>query len=148
MRLTTHTDYGLRVLMYLGVRTARADDLPTIADIAQAYGISRNHLMKVVHRLAQEGYVETLRGKGGGLRLARPAEDMGLGTLVATLEARHEPLVECFDRETSTCVIGRPCTLRPILAEAEAAFMASLDRHTLADLLAPERDLAVLLGVG
>jgi len=147
MRLSTYTDFGLRTLIYLGLRDGSAD-LPTIGDIAGAYGISRNHLMKVVHRLGQEGYVETVRGKGGGLRLARPPQAMRLGAVVRTLESVREPLVECFDRETSTCAIGRACALRPILAEAEDAFMATLDRYTLHDLLAPQRDLAALLGVG
>lgn len=146
MRLSTHTDYALRVLMYLGVR-GEGKPLPTIGDIADSYGISRNHLMKVVQRLGQEGYVETLRGKGGGLRLGQPADRVRLGTVVRLLEARREPLVECFDRDSNTCIIGRPCRLRPILAEAEDAFMAALDRYTLADLLAPRADLADLLGV-
>lgn len=146
MRLSTQTDYGLRVLMYLGVRGGQAP-LPTIGDIAAAYGISRNHLMKVVNRLSQEGYVAALRGKGGGLRLGRSPEDVRLGTLVRTLEASREPLVECFDRERSTCIIGKPCRLRPILAEAEEAFIAALERYTLADLLASPGDLADLLGV-
>lgn len=139
MRLTTFSDYALRVLIYLGVHPG---ELSTVAGIAHAYGISANHLMKVVHYLGQQGYVETVRGKGGGMRLARAPERINLGELV---RAAEEPrLVECFE-PGSACRIESACALRGILAEALEAFFAVLDRHTLADLLRPERKLAKVL---
>jgi len=140
MRLTTFSDYSLRVLIYLGVHPG---ELSTVAGIAQAYGISANHLTKVVHHLGQCGYVETVRGKGGGMRLAREPERINLGELVRATEEQR--LVECFEAGTSTCRIESACALRGILGEALEAFFAVLDRHTLADLLRPERKLARVL---
>lgn len=139
MRLTTFSDYSLRVLIYLGVHEG---ELATVSDIAQAYGISANHLMKVVHHLGKHGYVETLRGKGGGMRLARKPVRINLGELVRGTEERR--LVECFD-EGSNCRIESACALRGILGHALESFFAVLDRHTLADLLVPERKLAKVL---
>jgi Rrf2 family nitric oxide-sensitive transcriptional repressor len=140
MRLTTFSDYALRVLIYLGVHPG---EISTVAGIAQSYGISANHLMKVVHYLGQQGYVETVRGKGGGMRLARAPERINLGELV---RAAEEPrLVECFEAGSSSCRIESACALRGILAEALEAFFAVLDRHTLADLLRSERKLAKVL---
>ncbi len=133
MRLTVYTDYSLRVLMFLAVR---GEQLATIAEIARAYGISKNHLMKVVHQLGVAGYVETVRGKGGGLRLAQPPQDIVLGEIVR----RTEPdmtLVPCFDPDDTSCVIFSGCVLRGVLSEARDAFLATLDRHTLADLVRP-----------
>lgn len=135
MRLTRHSDYGLRVLMYLGVRP---DHLATIDEIAQAYGISRAHLMKVVNGLGRAGFVETVRGRGGGLRLARPAGEIGLGDVVRSTEGRMD-LVECFDPETNACRIEPVCALRGVLEEALAAFLETLDGYTLADLTARRR---------
>ena len=141
MRLTAFSDYTLRVLMYLGVRR---DGLVTIAEIAAAYGISENHLMKVVHFLARQGYVETLRGKGGGLRLAVAPEDIGVGEVVRGTEDSLA-LVECFDAERCECNIASACLLKGIFKKAAAAFFAELDRHTLADLLRPAPRLARML---
>ena len=139
MRLTTFSDYALRVLIYLGVREGGP---ATVGDIANAYGISANHLMKVVHHLGKHGYVETLRGRGGGMRLARSPERINLGELVRRSEERK--LVECFEGQ-STCRIESACALRGILGEALESFFAVLDRHTLADLLRRERALARVL---
>lgn len=139
MRLTTFSDYALRVAIYVGVHPG---ELCTVAGIAQSYGISANHLMKVVHHLGRLGYVETVRGKGGGMRLARPPGKINLGELVRATEERR--LVECFERG-SECRIESACALRGILGEALEAFFAVLDRHTLADLLRPERKLAKIL---
>ena len=133
MRLTVYTDYSLRVLMFLAVR---GEQLATIAEIARAYGISKNHLMKVVHQLGVAGYVETVRGKGGGLRLARPPQDIVLGEIVRHTEP-DMALVPCFDPDDTSCVIFSGCVLRGVLSEARDAFLATLDRHTLADLVRP-----------
>ena len=141
MRLTTFSDYSLRVLMYLGTLD---DRLVTIGEIAQAYGVSENHLMKVVHHLAQCGYVDTARGRGGGMRLARTPKDINLGEVVRGMEDRSH-LVECFDPQTSECRIAPGCTLKGLLGQAMDAFFQVLDRHTLADLLVTRPKLVRLL---
>ena len=143
MRLTTFSDYSLRVLMYLGVRGER---LATISEVATAYGISEHHLVKVVHHLAQHGYIETLRGKGGGMRLARPPESINVGEVVRGTEDTQK-LVECFDRQSSDCRIEPACLLKGALGRALDAFFAALDRHTLADLLVTRPRLARALSI-
>ena len=141
MRLTTFSDYSLRVLMYLGVHDAR---LATVGEIAAAYGVSENHLVKVVHYLAQQGYIETLRGKGGGMRLARSPAKINVGEVVRGAE-ESLTLVECFDKATSGCRIEDACLLKGVLGRAMDAFFVVLDRHTLADLLMPKPRLARIL---
>ncbi|HEY9199081.1 MAG TPA: Rrf2 family transcriptional regulator [Gammaproteobacteria bacterium] len=141
MRLTTFTDYSLRVMIYLGLQDNR---IVTISDIAEAYGVSRNHLMKVVHYLGQQGYIETQRGKSGGLRLVRPPEDINLGRLVRDTEA-NTVLLECFEPETSQCRIEPVCILRGILGRSLQAFFAVLDEYTLADVLNNRTQLAQIL---
>lgn len=144
MQLTRYTDYGLRVLTFLAIRP---ESLATIEEISDAFGISRGHLMKVVHELGQAGYLETLRGRGGGIRLARPAERIKVGDVVRRMEGRMV-LVECFDPATSQCRIEPACGLRPILDEALAAFMETLDGYSVADLVARRRTpLARLLAL-
>jgi Rrf2 family transcriptional regulator, nitric oxide-sensitive transcriptional repressor len=133
MRLTTFSDYAFRVLIYLG---SAPQGLATIADIAAAYGISENHLMKVVHRLARLGYLETVRGKGGGMRLARAPAEINVGEVLRATEDGFE-LVECMGEGESDCRIARACVLKGALEEATAAFLQALDRYTLADLLRP-----------
>lgn len=142
MRLTTFTDYSLRVLIYLGLRDNR---LATIADIATAYGVSKNHLMKVVHFLGQQGYLETQRGKSGGLRLARPPGEINLGRLVRDTES-NTVLLECFEPETSECRIEPVCALRGILNRSLQAFFGVLDEYTLADVLSNRTQLVQILG--
>lgn len=141
MRLTTFSDYSFRVLIYLG--TVR-DGLATIDEIATAYGISPNHLMKVVHYLAQSGYVETVRGKGGGMRLARRPHAIGVGEVLRATEEDFD-VVECLEPGRAHCRIAPACVLKGALGEARDAFLAALDRYTLADLIAPARPLARIL---
>jgi Rrf2 family nitric oxide-sensitive transcriptional repressor len=144
MRLTLYTDYSLRVLMYLGLKR---DGLATIAEVSESYGISRNHLMKIVHQLGLLGYVETVRGKGGGIRLARPAGAINLGEVVRRME-EDLALVQCFDPVAAKCRIESACVLRAVLGEALGAFLAVLDRYTLADLIERPRALSRLLATG
>jgi Rrf2 family nitric oxide-sensitive transcriptional repressor len=136
MRLTVHSDYALRVLMYLG---AKPENLATIEEIAVAYGISENHLMKVVHRLAQHGFVETLRGRGGGLRLGKPADTVTLGDVLRAVEEDFE-LVQCFGAE-DTCRITKVCRLKHVLRRALDAYFEELDAWTLADIVSNRKAL-------
>lgn len=141
MRLTTYTDFSLRVLIYVAVRP---DPLPTIPQIAESYGISRNHLMKVVHELGLAGYLRTTRGKGGGLQLARPAGSILLGELVRHTEP-DMALVPCFEPVGAECAIEPACKLKKAVQEARAAFLAVLDGYTLADLAQNKAMLSRLL---
>lgn len=134
MRFTRYTDYALRVLIYLGLKPA--GELSTIREIADRYGISENHLMKVVHHLGRHGFITTQRGRQGGMTLAKAPADIRLGDVVVKCEDDLR-LVECFDRESNTCPIAGGCALSGVIADALAAFMDVLDRHTLADLLQP-----------
>lgn len=127
MRLTSYTDYSMRVLLYLGARPGR---ICSVAEISRAYGISQNHLVKVVQGLAKLGYVAASRGRTGGIRLARPADEIRVGQVIRETEDGFD-LVDC-----QRCVIASACGLTGVLDEALAAFMAVLDRYTLADLLA------------
>lgn len=144
MRLTTFTDYTIRVLIYLGLHP---DRLTTAAELAERYQVSRNHLTKVVHFLAQQGYIDTLRGKGGGVRLARKPEDITIGRVIRESE-RDSVLVECFNKESCQCRILPACRLTGILREAERAFYQVLDGYTLSDLIKNDRALDALLTAG
>jgi len=139
MRLTTFTDYTLRVLIYLGAYQ-REGRLATIGDIATAYGISENHLTKIVYHLAKQGYVETTRGKGGGMRLARAPESINIGDVVRGAE-EDLAVVECFQRGNCECPILPACVLRGLLERAMSAFFEVLAGQTLADLLKPQAQL-------
>jgi Rrf2 family nitric oxide-sensitive transcriptional repressor len=131
VKLTRYTDYALRVLMHLAAKPER---LSSIGEIARSYGISQNHLMKVVHDLRQQGYVDAVRGRAGGIRLGRPASKIVVGQVVRHTEEGFD-LVDC-----GSCLIVRACGLTGVLNEATAAFLAVLDRHTLADLVADRAD--------
>lgn len=141
MQLTAYTDYALRVLMYLAVHD---DRLATIAEMASVYNISKNHLMKIVHQLGQEGFIETVRGRGGGLRLGQSPDQVALGQVVRKMEP-HFNLVECFDPAANRCPITPECHLSAVLETARDAFLAVLDRYTLADLIQDKTALTTLL---
>jgi Rrf2 family nitric oxide-sensitive transcriptional repressor len=141
MRLTVYTDYALRTLMYLAVR---GEPMPTIAEVAASYGVSRNHLMKVAYELGVAGYIETVRGKHGGLRLARPPGQIRLGDVVRTTEPDFA-LVPCFEPVAARCAITPACRLRSVLHQAQAAFLGVLDSYTLADLVENRASLRALL---
>ena len=132
MRLTRYTDYAMRVLMYLGVQP---DKVCSIAEIARAYSISHNHLTKVAHDLGRAGYVEGVRGRTGGIRLARAADRINVGAVVRQTEHGFD-LAHC-----GSCIIAPACGLTGVLDEALAAFLAVLYRYTLADLLAKQSRL-------
>lgn len=132
MRLTLHADLALRVLMHLALT---GDRRVTIREISEAFAISRNHLMKVAHQLAAKGYIEATRGSGGGIRLGRSPESIGIGRVVRDMEPDFG-LVECF-RPENRCVITPACALPRMLDESLRAFLEVLDRYTLADLVTP-----------
>ena len=142
MRLTRYTDYALRTLIYLGLNEPRQS---SIGEIARAYGISENHLTKVVHQLGRLGLVRTIRGRGGGLRLALDPAEIVVGAVVRRTE-EDLALVECFSG--GACAITPSCRLRRALGEALAAFLAVLDGYTLADLLGGGDGAAVALMLG
>jgi Rrf2 family nitric oxide-sensitive transcriptional repressor len=144
MRLTTFSDYTLRVLMYLALDPGK---LATIPAIAAAYAISENHLMKVVQQLARQGIVESTRGKGGGIRLARPPEKIRLGEVVRSSEG-SAPIVECLGDTPGACCIVPVCRLKGILVGAFDALYDALNEYTLADLVARRQGLAQILRPG
>jgi Rrf2 family nitric oxide-sensitive transcriptional repressor len=133
MRLADYTDYTLRVLMYCAAHT---DRLVTIAEMADRYDVSKNHLMKVVNDLGRQGLLETTRGRGGGLRLLKAASTIRIGDVVRAAETDFR-LVECFDARTDTCTLTPTCRLRHVLAAALRAYFGVLDDVTLADIASP-----------
>ncbi len=132
MRLTQFSDYSLRLLMYLA---ERHETSCTIGEIADWYGISKPHLVKVAHNLVKLGYVSSAQGKGGGLRLAKAPENINIATLIRKTEPDLHT-VECFDKKTNTCRIARTCKLKHVLLNATNAFLKTLDDHTLASVIA------------
>lgn len=143
MQLTTYTDYALRVLISVGAKDV--EEISTIPEISRQYGISRNHLVKIVHHLSQSGYLATSRGKGGGIRLARPPSEICIGDVIRDAE-NHFDLVPCFGiAARGDCAIEPACVLKRALKEAVQAFLAVTDDYTLADLLQPRRRLQGLL---
>lgn len=141
MRLTTFSDYALRVLMYAA---AAGERLITIEETAKTYDISRAHLMKVVNILTRTGYLKGQRGRAGGFTLAKPPEAINLGAVVRATEPDFA-LVECF-ATGNQCIVTRRCRLPDVLNEALNAFVSTLDRHTLADVMLTKRDFAVPRG--
>ena len=138
MKFSRYTDYALRVLMHVSVQGEHGSQIP---EIAQAYGISEDHLRKVVQDLGKSGYIVTRRGRGGRFRLARAAADISLGDVIRHTEGSFA-LVPCAE-----CLIAPVCRLPDPLGEAVAAFLAVLDRYSLADLSAPRRNLRLLFGL-
>ena len=143
MHLTVQTDYSLRLLMYLALKE---NGLATLAEVAESYGISKNHLMKVAHQLGVAGYIETLRGRRGGLRLAKPAEAISLGEVVRSTEP-DMAIVVCFEPINAYCTIRPGCVLRRALEKARLAFVEVLDGYTLSDLVKPKASLRTLLSL-
>lgn len=142
MRLSAFSDYSLRVLMLLGTNT---DRLVTVGEIARTHAISEHHLTKIVHQLGRAGFIETLRGKGGGMRLARAPHQITIGEVLRHTETDFS-LVECFTTHSS-CQIEPSCQLRPILDEALAAMLRVLDAYTLADTLRQAPDIHALVRI-
>jgi Rrf2 family nitric oxide-sensitive transcriptional repressor len=141
VKLTTFTDYCLRVLMF--VATA-PQERATIAEVAKAFSISENHVVKVVHLLGREGFLANTRGRGGGLRLAREPRDLNIGRLVRTTEGAAAP-AECFDSSAPACAIAGSCRLSGVLARAVAAFYAVLDETSLQDIVENRAVLQAIL---
>lgn len=140
MRLTRFTDNALRALVYLALRP---DDTPTVGAVARTMGMSEDHLLKVVQRLSQLGFVRTIRGRNGGMRLARAAETIVVGEVIRRTED-NMALVPCFEPAHDGCPIAPACGLAPALDEALQAFLSTLDRYTVADLIAKRRELIEL----
>ena len=143
MRLTHFTDLSLRLLMYLAVKP---DGLATIQEVAGRYGISRNHLMKAAQHLVKTGFVDSVRGRGGGLRLKHAPNEIRVGDVVRVTEDDFR-MVECFEVGRSSCTLLPACRLKSVLGEALAAYLAVLDRHTLADLTIPGHPMRRALGL-
>jgi len=140
MRLTLHTDYSLRVLIHVAVADGK---LVTIGNIAESFDISKQHLMKVVNDLSQKGYLDTVRGRGGGIRLRGSPRDINIGHVVRQTEDNLD-VVGCLGQR-GYCRIERVCVLRGVLHDATQAFLSVLDGYTLADLIKPHRALSLLL---
>jgi Rrf2 family nitric oxide-sensitive transcriptional repressor len=134
MQLTRHTDYALRVLMYLGANTSR---LASVAEIADYYAISRHHLVKVVQGLTEMGFVSTVRGKHGGMQLACKAEKISVGAVVRHME-NHFHIVECFDDTANRCALHGACRLKSVINRATINFLNELDETSLAEVLKPK----------
>ena len=134
MQLTRHTDYALRVLMYL---TANPDRVVTVIELAKFYDISRNHLVKVVQGLVEHGFLHTTRGKNGGMQLAHSSKQISIGKVVRKME-NHFNLVECLDTELNACTLDGVCKLKAILSRATDDFLSTLDDISLADISKPK----------
>jgi Rrf2 family nitric oxide-sensitive transcriptional repressor len=141
MRMTLHTDYALRMLIYVAMRHDRSC---TVSDVAEAYGLSRNHLLKVALMLRRLGFIDTARGRKGGIRLARTPDSINIGPLVRSTKEDFS-LVECM--QSGNCAISPACRLKGIFGEALDAYLAVLDKYTLADITRNRRALRSLLDI-
>ena len=144
MRLTQQTSYSIRVLLYCH---ANSQSTSRIRDIASTYGISELHLFKIMHVLVEAGFVETIRGRNGGIRLARPADEISVGAVVRATESNFF-LTDCFDTTNRDCPLVDSCGVNRVLAEALRAFFAVLDSYTIADVSADRGKLSGLLDMG
>lgn len=144
MQLKKYTDYALRVLIYTG--TKPNNELASIREISEVFHISQHHLGKIVFELNKMGLLETIRGRNGGIRLAKPAEEINVGLLIRRLESDFN-LLECFDRGTNHCVISPACTLKHTLNKALNAFFKVLEEYTIQDLINNEEELRELMGM-
>lgn len=142
MRLTMYTDFSLRVLIYLGSK--EADELATVQEISDSYQISKNHLTKVVHELGKMGLIETIRGRGGGIRLSMDPKMINVGDVVRKTEDDFH-LVECFNPESNKCILSSACHLKGVLYEALQAYLHVLDRYTIADFLQNKEEIRSIL---
>nr|WP_136251591.1 Rrf2 family transcriptional regulator [Ningiella ruwaisensis] len=143
MKVTRFTDYSLRILIYLALKP---DELVTIQEIADSYHISKNHLMKVVQELSNRQYVTAIRGKNGGLKLHKSADDINIGNLIREME-RHTVLVECFGKDNQ-CVITPSCQLKRMLAEAVEEFYKCLEKYSLKDLVGVKQKSPLIKQLG
>ena len=137
MQLTQFTDYSLRVLIYLAEKN---EGLATVTEIAEFHGISRNHLVKVIHNLALSGFISTTRGRNGGMMLSRPPAEIILGDVVRNTEPNFD-IAECFNSADNCCVITPTCGLKSIFLEAQRGFIKAMDKYTLADAIARDKPL-------
>ena len=144
MNLKKYTDYGLRVLLFAGMK--ENDELVNIKEISEVFNISQHHLGKIVHELNKLELIETIRGRNGGIRLAKPAEEINVGIVVRQLE-NDFAMLECFDKGQNHCVISPGCTLKHVVNRALHAFFKVLDEYTLKDLIHNEEELKELMGI-
>jgi len=144
MHITRYTDYSLRILLYLAVK---GEQLSTITEISASYGLSKNHLMKIVQHLSAKGYLLAIRGKFGGIRLDKPLSEINIGALVRDFE-EHNNLVECFS-DKNHCIITPSCGLKKMFSQAQKSFLTTLDNYTLSDLLSDNKksELAEILAI-
>lgn len=141
MQLTLHTDYALRVLIYLSLKPS---EIVTIDEITDYYEVSRNHLVKVVHHLSTNGFIKTSRGKNGGMQLARPANSITVGSVVRKMEGNFD-IVECFNDKNSRCHVAPICNLKSVLQKASAGFLNYLDQYSIADAINMNQELGVVV---
>jgi len=144
MQLKKYTDYSLRVLIFTGMK--KDGELASIKEISEVFGISAHHLGKIVHQLTKLELLETVRGRYGGIRLAKPPKEINVGKLVRLLESEFS-LLECFDKGSNHCIITPACTLKHALNRALHAFFQVLDEYTVKDLIDNENELRELMGM-
>lgn len=139
MQLTSFTDYGIRVLMYLATQP---EQISSVKEIAEYYNISRNHLAKIIHRLSQLGYINTSKGKGGGIQISKGIEKLNLGEIIIALEPNFN-IVECFDAQNNTCRITNSCQFKHYISEARENFINTMNKYTLGDTIQNKKSFFV-----